>query len=379
MPKVYFSKLEAPTKVAESLSIEEVRTLDGFEGLKAAWNDLVERGGSSPLSSNFAFALYWWKWRNYGNQLFILLARDGERIEGIAPLMVSEVRRGPITAKKVAFMFPRYLESDYIVEPGLRRECTRKMIEHANESTGCRYLEFCGIPEESGSLPIIEELAVETGMRVSRTVHAVGCYLPLEGTWDSFLKEKSVSFRKDLRYYERQLQRKGNLETFRFRRTEDLPGLMKKLVAVDAGSWKAERSALAENRRLVEDLLEACNEDGSLDVFLTELDGLPVAYLFIIHWGGKATAMFTSYSLEHEASSPGMVCFSHAIRQLFRDREVSEVDFISSYPYLRRWTDRLRSRYIVTLYPGRVSGRAIKLTRDVLHRGRSTFAGGRPN
>src|SRR5208282_3473595 len=125
----------------------------------------------------------------------------------------------------------------------------------------------------------------ESGMRVSRTVHAVGCYLPLEGTWDSFLKEKSVSFRKDLRYYERQLQRKGNLETLRIRRTDDLPGLMKKLVAVDAGSWKADRSAFPENRRLVESLLEACNEDGSLDVFLTELDGLPVAYLFIIHWG----------------------------------------------------------------------------------------------
>ena len=82
MPKIYFSKLEAPTKAAESLSIEEVRTLDGFEGLKAAWNDLVRRGGSYPLSSNFAFALYWWKWRNYGNQLFVLLARDGLAVSG---------------------------------------------------------------------------------------------------------------------------------------------------------------------------------------------------------------------------------------------------------------------------------------------------------
>lgn len=359
----------------ESLSIEEVRTLEAFEALAEVWDELAGRADCPHLSSTFAFAFAWWKNRSYGNQLFILLLKDRGRLVGIAPLMISEVRWGIVKAKKVSFMLARYLESDFIVEPDRRRECIRLVIEYSLRTTGCHYMEFCGIPEESGSLPVLKEVAREMRMKVSRDFHSAGCYLPIEGSWDSFMKRKSARFRKNARYYAKQLRSKGRLETVRVRRTDDPVGLMNRIVAVDRRGWKAGWVARPENRGLMSDLLTICNENGWLDIFFEELDGVPISYLFMIRFKGKAYAMFTAYRLEHASDSPGFFSFSHALEQLFQEQDVHEVDFLSSYEYLRRWTDHLRKRYLVTLYRGGLSGQAVRLSRGILHGTRSVFAG----
>lgn len=359
----------------ELLSVEEVRTLAAFEALEDAWDGLVERVQFPYLSASFLFAFSWWKNRSYDNQLYILLVKEGERLVGIAPLMISEVAWRKFKAKKVSFMLPRYLECDFITEPTQRRECIRRIIAHSLRNTNCDYIEFCGIPGESGSLTFLKELAGEKGMSFSRGFHSAGCYLPIEGTWDSFMKAKSSSFRKSTRYYENKILSKGTLKTVRVRSTHQPVDLMKRLMLVDENSWKANWVAKPENAGFISDLLIGCNENGWLDIFLEEIAGMPIAYLFLIHYKCKAYAMFTSYSLEYESDSPGLVSFGHALRQLFQDKDVSEVDFLSSYDYVRRWTGLLRRRYLVTLYPQGVSGKVLKLSRGILHLTRSEFSG----
>jgi CelD/BcsL family acetyltransferase involved in cellulose biosynthesis len=359
--------------VVQLLTVQEVKTLADFQALEDAWDELVERARLPHLSASFLFAYSWWKNRSKGNQLFILLVKEGESLVGIAPLMISEVSWRMVKLKKVCFMFPRYLECDFIAEPDNQRACIRQIIEHSLQTTGCDYIEFCGIPEQSSSLRFLKEVAAEKGMSFSRTFHSSGCYLSIEGTWDSFMKAKSKGFRKSSRYYENKIRSKGRLETVRVRSTREPAAIMKKLLSVDERSWKAGWAAQPENGGLISDLLAGSNENGWLDVFFDELDGVPITYLFLIHYKGKAYAMFTSYDLEYESDSPGLVSFGHVLRQLFEDHEAVEVDFLSSYDYVRRWTGQLRNRYLVTLYPQGASAKALKLSRDVLHRARSTF------
>jgi CelD/BcsL family acetyltransferase involved in cellulose biosynthesis len=346
--------------VIESLSVEEIRTLDGFEALEKAWNELVERSNSPHLASTFTFAFTWWKRRGHGKQLFILLLKEGERLVGIAPLAISEARWGIVHIRKVSLIVPEWLETDFIVEPGQRRECIKLAIEYSFRKTGCYKMEFLGIPDESGSLPILKEL----GLRFSREFNSAGCYLPIEGTWDSFMKEKSESFRYALKRYEKQLGSKGKLETVRVRRTDNPAELLERLTAVDQRSWKAGEKSWG----VMSDLLTRCNENGWLDIFLEELDGTPIIYLFLIRYKGKAYAMYTNYGLEHASDSPGLVLFKHALKQLFQERDVYELDFLTSYDYLRRWTKHLRRRYLVTLYRGGLSGQVFRLSRRISRR-----------
>ncbi len=358
----------------ELLSIEEVRTIAGFKELQEAWDDLVERTEAPNLSNSFLFSYSWWKNRsNDKQQLFILLLKEHEKLVGIAPLSITEVTWKMFKARKVSFMLPRYLQCDFIAESDHHREFIEQIVDHSLRATNCNYLEFCGIPEESRSFRLVWELAQKKGMIFYREFHSAGCYIPVQGTWDSFMRSKSRSFRKSGRYYENRLMRKGRLEMTRVRNTRDPAELLKKMLRVDATSWKASWASQPSNGGLISDLLIGCNEKGWLDVFFEEIDGVPISYLFLIHYRGKAYAMFTSYNLSYESDSPGIVSFGHTLKEIFKEQEVAEVDFLSSYEYLRRWTNLLHNRHLITLYPPGLTGSMLKLSRNVIKKTRSMF------
>jgi CelD/BcsL family acetyltransferase involved in cellulose biosynthesis len=299
-----------------------------------------------------------------------LTVKDGGRLVGIAPLAVSVVDWRMVRARKVSFMFARYLESDFIAEAEHKEECIRATVQYAFKSTRCHYMELGGFTKASSSLPALKKVAKELGVSFSQTYHSSGRYIPIAGTWESFLKGRSTRFRKDLRYYERKLTNKGKLEILRLGRG-DSKELLQKLRVVDQGSWKLGWFAEPENIDWMNELIADFSKRGWLDTFLLELNGTPIAYVVFVRTGGKAYAMFTSYDLKLAHESPGMVCFSKALNQIFDEGEVSEVDFLSNYQYLRSWTDDVRSRYLVTLYPEGASGRAVRVGRGILHRARS--------
>ena len=353
------------------LTVTEVRSLEDFASLEGPWDRLLGRADFVRLASSFTFARTWWKHRSFGNNLFVLVMKDREEVVGIAPFMISEVKAGLVRARKVSFMFARYLESDFIVESGRREECVRLAVQHALRASGCHYLELSGMSEESGTLPVLRSVASEMGLGFSSRLHSGGRYIPVQGPWEAFLDRRSPGFRKDLRYYERRLAAQGKLELVRSRGAIEPKGLMDKMMAVDEASWKVGWAARPENGAWMLDLLGVSGEKGWLDAFFLELGGVPVSYLVFIRHAGRAYAMFTSYSLKLAHSSPGMVCFGRSLNTLFDENEVSEVDFLSDYPYLRSWTESIRNRYVVTLYPSTAMGQAVRLARGVIGRVRA--------
>jgi CelD/BcsL family acetyltransferase involved in cellulose biosynthesis len=356
--------------VGGSLTVGEVNTIEGLAALERPWNDLAQKVDPVVLTTTFPFASVWWRHRSLDNRLFVLTVKDGTRLVGIAPLMISEVDWGMVRARKVSFMFARYLESDFIAEPELKEECIRATVQHAFKSTRCHYLELGGLAKTSSSIPSLKKVAEESGMGFSQGYHSSGRYIPVAGTWESFLKGRSAGFRKDLRYYERKLRGRGKLETVRMG-GGDSEEILRRLRLVDHGSWKLEWFARPENVDWMNGLIVESGKRGWLDTFLLELDGAPIAYVVFIRPTGKAYAMFTGYDLRLAHESPGMVCFSKALNQIFDEGGVSEVDFLSNYPYLHSWTDKARSRYLVTLYPEGTSGIVVRMGRRFLHRARS--------
>ena len=197
-------------------------------------------------------------------------------------------------ARKVSYLLPRYLQSDFIAESEWRREFIERIIEHSVRGIGCDYIEFSGIPEVSNSFKLLGEVAQSKRMSIFKKFHSAGCYIPVECDWDSFINSRRHIFRNILRYCEHKLTQRGKLETVRIRNTSDPSQVLVKMLQVVHNSWKLDWIAQKQNRGLISDLLMHCNENGSLDVFFEEIDAVPVAYLFLIHYRRKAYAMFTS-------------------------------------------------------------------------------------
>jgi CelD/BcsL family acetyltransferase involved in cellulose biosynthesis len=143
-------------------------------------------------------------------------------------------------------------------------------------------------------------------------------------------------------------------------------------MTIERNSWKADWISREENRGFLIELLRRCNDNEWLDFYFLQLNDTPIAYLFTIRYLEKAYALFTSYSIEYAPQSPGFVCLYFMINQLFEDRQkVKELDLITDYEYVRRWTSLERSRFLTTMYEGSLSGQAVRLGRWIIHRKRS--------
>lgn len=69
------------------------------------------------------------------------------------------------------------------------------------------------------------------------------------------------------------------------------------------------------------------------------------------------------------AYSPGLVCIYFVLNQLFKESdEIREIDFLSNYEYIQRWTNLQRSRNLLTIYRGDFLGRIFQNLRVYLHR-----------
>lgn len=349
------------------LSIEEVDTLEKLEALRDVWTNLIKDCGVENLFSTFDFVYAWWKHRSFGNRLFTLIIREDSRVVGIAPLMMSDVKWFGFRVRKVSLLF-RILVSDFIIEQSRKEECIRLFIKYAFEKSHCHYIQLCGIRSESPTVQIIKNITKEMGVSFRVDVHSKECFIPLQGTWDSFIRGKSKNFRKRCRKSINRLNRSGQPKVVRVRKSANIGTEIERVLEIESRSWKAKWISEKENSGLVTELIQRCNDNGWLDLWFLELESTPIAYWFNILYGNKAYAMFTTYNGDYAAQSPGFVILYYVINQLFSEnKDLREIDFLNELPYLRRWTEFERDRVQVTLYNRGFISQLVGFGRSIIH------------
>ena len=77
--------------IAPGLTTEVVTDYEAFAALQPEWNDVARRAqATSPFLLHEWFRT-WWDAFGAGHSLHVVIARDGNRLVGIAPLMAEQV------------------------------------------------------------------------------------------------------------------------------------------------------------------------------------------------------------------------------------------------------------------------------------------------
>ncbi len=353
-----------------------------FRDLEPRWTDLLLRSGGKSLTSTFEFVHTWWEHLPGRGSLHILVAAEEGRIVGVAPLVISTVKRAGVGARKASFVLPRYLEADFIAEKGREVECAEVFLKQLKDERSCQYLELSGLTDESGTKLFLEHSAPKLGFSYSCRLHSAGRYVPVVGSWEDFLEGRGWKLRKNLRHDLNILRRTGRLEVVRIREGSEAYKMIEKAETVDAKSWKAGLTTAPKKKSTRNNLLRRLAALGWIDFFALELDGTPIAYWLFVRYGRKGYAFYTAYDGKYASRSPGSVLLYLALGHIFREREVDEVDFLTDYTYLRKWTEFRRNRFVATLYPQNIGGRVTHAARAVLHSSlgihRATYLPGGP-
>jgi len=172
------------------------------------------------------------------------------------------------------------------------------------------------------------------------------CIVPTRHTWDEFETLRGSGFRRKFKRIERHLDRAGSWKIACVENGNRGSDAFKRIVDVEKMSWK-EALRIRKRKKMDQELLMIWKEsqymtsiepDFNWSVWLLELNDRTLSYVFVLQYKGVAYLVKTSYDERYRRFAPGIYILNAAIRELFNKGQVSKIDFLTDFPFMRIWT-----------------------------------------
>jgi CelD/BcsL family acetyltransferase involved in cellulose biosynthesis len=221
---------------------------------------------------------------------------------------------------------------------------------------GARWVRLEAMRTRSPSLEAAEAAFRRAGYRVVVEEGARSPYLDLPAAFDELMSGMSRNHRSQVGRRRRALEREGELT---FRTVTGGPELENALTAVftvEASGWKA-RAGTAILRepgaeQLYRSFAHASAREGTLRVYLLELDGRAIAGDLGAVTGGVGYLLKTGFDESWARLSPGLVLRADVLRASIEEG-LTGYDFLGpDDPYKLRWTDTVRPRATLRAFRG---------------------------
>ncbi len=176
-----------------------------FDHIRGEWAGLL---GTLPAPVPFVTPAWQRVWLDHfqgGRTLRVLTARDGERLIGVAPLLVDGER---------AELVGHYSICDYmdiVVTPGFEQRFFASLLGALTDA-GVRTFDLRGIRQWSPTLDAIAAAARAAGFVCQREDEALSPSVELPVSWDEYLGRLSKKDRHELRRKLRRLDSGGDID-----------------------------------------------------------------------------------------------------------------------------------------------------------------------
>jgi CelD/BcsL family acetyltransferase involved in cellulose biosynthesis len=336
----------ASDAIAPGLTAEVVSDYETFVRLQPEWNDVARRAqASSPFLLHEWFRT-WWDSFGTGHTLQVVIARDGDGIVGIAPLMVEQVHMYGLPIRRLDLLHNDHTpRADWIVDrsaPG-----AYAALWNALQETRGRWdlLQLSRLPHDSPTLPAIAGLARRDGCLTGTWRGDVSPYLTLSGSCDSYLASLPAKFRSNLRNRLSRLTRIGEPRLEIVDRVGDGQAC-EDAMRLEASGWKAHAhtsiASSAPVQRFYRLLAERAAARGWLRLLFLTVGGRRIATSYAACLDGTLFLVKTGYDPEFSACAPFKVLTYLAIQHAYAEG-LREIDFLGdTEAWKLEWTDTSR-------------------------------------
>ncbi|MEA2238045.1 MAG: hypothetical protein QOC81_2769 [Thermoanaerobaculia bacterium] len=306
---------------------------DALAALEKEWRDLCDRSPDTTPFQTPMWLLPWW--RAFGSDdLAVVVARNGERLEALAPLYVirdDDESLGVFLGTGI---------SDYLDVIG---DASLVMQEMAG--INCQMWDLQQLRPSSSMLQAL----LPDGWSENVEDQEPCPTLTISGAGNEMENLISTHFRKKIRYYRKALARVGDV-VVETPTAETLDDLLTALFDLHAARWKrrnlpgvlADETTQRFHREVARRMLKA----GSLRMYATRVAGriAAVFYGFALH--GTVYYYLSGYDPDLEKLSIGTLIVAHAIEEAVREGATT-FDFLrgaEEYKYAWGATDRMNRR-----------------------------------
>lgn len=321
------------------IKVEKISARAAFAELQTQWNGLLERSGSNTVTLTHQWQLTWWDVFSQGRELFVLLAREGENLVGIAPLLQRRVRRFGVPLRRLEFLASGEDEADeicsdyldFIIETGRESEVVGAMLDFLAHDKSWDELLLTDISGESPNLQPLRNGSDLHGFSLEVTREQTCIFVPLPASRDELLTTISSQKRKRLNKDRRTVAENG----MRVEVTDSGDGFetaFETLVQLHQERWTSRgfpgSFSSAKFLRFHRELAPQMIERGWLKIWVLWQEDAPLCAVYDFVYGGKIFHYQSGLSgLETPLLQPGMLIRDFALQDGIQ-RGLRECDFL---------------------------------------------------
>lgn len=330
------------------MRIIEVNKYSDFLTLEEIWQNTLQRSNYHTVFSTWEWLTTWWKHFGKDKRLVLLLAKENDKILGIAPLVYSVHKMFGLRMGKIEFIGTPHSDYNDFIMTENSEECLKLFIEHLHnlpEKWDC--IELTDIPEKAECLPFLKKISENF-----KVVHKCP-YFELPKSLEALLKGLSRNQRKNIRRNERRLEEAFKLEFIDFSEVQSYSEGMNYLFELHQKRWRSKglAGAFADERfrKFHLDIARSFSHKGWLGLFVLKLSGKPAAVAYGFKYRSKYFDYLTGFDPKFSKYSIVEVLRAHMINRFIQEGLVA-FDFLrGAEAYKDRWRTTSRSNFQAVL------------------------------
>jgi CelD/BcsL family acetyltransferase involved in cellulose biosynthesis len=296
------------------LKLELITNLQDLERLENEWNSLLPHNATNEIFLTFQWQSTWWTVYQPGD-LWVIVARDGERLVGIAPWFLEAGTRIVRTIGCVDVT--DYL--DVLVVPDYREAFFTEIIgflcDHAADYSK---IDLCNTPGGSSILEFMPRLLSERGFSVQVKHEDVCPIIRLPGDFEAYLNQLDKKQRHEIRRKLRRVEGEGErVAWYVVGMDRDLDAEIEKFLNLMRASHPEKAKFLQNSKneaffRAIMPRLAAC---GWLQLIFLTVDGNPAAAYLNFDYNNNILVYNSGLMPDEYAYlSPGIVLLTYMIQ-----------------------------------------------------------------
>jgi CelD/BcsL family acetyltransferase involved in cellulose biosynthesis len=313
--------------------------------LGASWNALLAQTQDPTVFQTWEWVSTWWKHHGRGRP-YVLVARQGNEVVGLLPLVMTRYRGSPI--RQLRFMSAPLADvQNLIVHRDHEPACAGLFLRALGDMPGWDLADLADVPERSA----LGEVTAPDSLAFGRSQHRICPYIALPQTWDAFAHSLQPKMRKRTAYYRRRLKRELQAvhETVGEAAREET---MHDLFALHSQRWRKRGVGGAfstpQTRALHLELSRQLLARGDLRLHRLRIRGRTAAVLYCFHHARRVSYYLSGFDLAFAKYSIGHDLVAYAIEDAI-GLGATEFDFLrgdEAYKYGWRAAERSTVRLV---------------------------------
>lgn len=334
------------------LTIEKINQIEGFLKIKDDWSRLLEISPQKSIFLTWDWLNIWWCHFSTRKKFHILIARDADKIVGIAPLMIVTVKRLGLKFKMLRSLGSPDIDITGFITEGENKEIVNALINAIKETS--EDWDIFELGEFSND--IFDPFQIDNHFSkisfLSRIMIKNHIFIPTSGNWDIYYKSLPKHLRRSLKRKERMLQEEDKIVEFqRFNRGSVRKEHFNTIFSIGEKAIFSELYGSDELKNFYMAMERSEMVQKEIDISFLLINKIPVAFEYGFLYNNIYEAWRGSYSADYRDYSPGNLLFLNLLKENFKSG-IFGVDLLrGEHDYKKRWRGSNRIYTLLWIVP----------------------------